>query len=345
MDAQKPSKWLLIQGFLTLLMLIAGCQTARAELKCTFTSTPLVLDIGINTPPIVVTPGTPVGTTLYRDTLNIKARCSLNKLVGRTEHAYFNRMDLTDVPGNGLALYITYKGDRGKTARSIDTGIEVTNRHAAITGTFSNTWQEIPLQVEIEIIKERHVSNAVALKPLYTKIFSIDSTPPRGYDPARYYIRGAERISFKNQTCEIIGPRSFNVPMGSVSSTNTHGFGSGIGSTSAGKDFSLNLHCELSASGAFNIMMQMDGSPVSGFENAGVLALKSGKSAASGAGIQILHKSSLTPVTFAKPWQIGRFPLTDAVLSVSFLARYYQTENKVSPGTANSSLTYTISYL
>lgn len=343
MDYKFPTKWPLWQGVLSLMILMAGCQSASADLKCTFDSNSLILDIGVNTAPIVVTPGTPVGTTLYQDKVAFTARCSLNKIVGQTEYAYFKRHDLKNLLGNGLGLYITFKGDRGNTTKLINTGIEVVDR-SAFLGLPSSNWQEIPLEVEIEIVKEKHAGETIVVASPLVKVLSVDSMAA-SYSPADFYIRGADKMTFKTQTCDIEGPRSFSVEMGTVSPAGTQGFGSGIGSTSAGKNYSLNLQCELSTSGAFSVMMQLDGTAVSGFASAGVLALKTGATSATGAGLQILQGDSQTPVSFAKPWQIGRFPLAEATLSVPFTARYYQTEYTIRPGIANSTVTYTISYL
>lgn len=342
MDTLTPAKWPLIKGLLVLLLLYAGLQTARAELKCANENIMTILDINANTPPIVVTNSTPIGTVIHRQTVSFTARCSLTSLTAGAENVFFKREDVRNLLGNGLSLYITYKGDRGNTVKAVDSKIAVTNRNA-FWGLPSSSWQQIPLEVEFEIVKEQQVGGKIVVVPDSSIIFTIDSRI-RGGNHAPFRMRGANKIDYRAQTCEILGQRSFIISLGTVSSAGSSGFGTATGTTSAAKNFSLNLACDVAASGTFKVMMQLDGTLVSGLENAGVLALSKGSSA-SGAGIQVLHGGTETPVSFATPWQIGKFPMVGSALSIPFSVRYYQTEHNVRPGEANGAMTYTISYL
>ncbi len=341
MDSLTPAKWPLIKGLLVLLLLCVGLQTARAELECENENIITILDINVNTPPIVVTNSTPIGTVIHRQAVSFTARCSLNSVAGSPENVFFKREDVRTLLGNGLSLYITYKGDRGNTVKAIDTKITVTNRNA-FWGLSSSHWQQIPLEVEFEIVKDQH-AGAIVVAPASSIIFTIDSRM-RG-ERAPFFMRGANKIDYRTQTCEILGPRSFSISLGTVSSAGSSGFGTATGTISAAKNFSLNLACDVAASGTFKVMLQLDGTLVSGLENAGVLALSKGSLSASGAGIQVLHGGTETPVSFATPWQIGKFPMVGSALSIPFSARYYQTERIVRPGKADGTMTYTISYL
>ncbi|WP_198138734.1 fimbrial protein [Erwinia typographi] len=311
-------------------------------MKCANENIESVINIGINTPRIVVTKSTPIGTVIHRQTVSFTARCSLKSIAGSPENVFFKREDLRTLLGNGLSLYITYRGDRGNTVKSIDTKITVTNRNA-FWGLPSSHWQQIPLEVEFEIVKEQHAGDIV-VAPASLTIFTIDSQM-RGGDRAPFFMKGANKIDYRTQTCEILSPQPFIISLGTVSSAGSSGFGTATGTTSATKDFSLNLACDVAASGTFKIMIQLDGTLVSGFENTGVLALNKKSISASGAGIQVLHGGTETPVSFATPWQIGKFPMVKSAISIPFSVRYYQTEHNVRPGEANGTMTYTISYL
>lgn len=337
-----PSTRPFLQGMVMVILLWAGCHSARADLKCANENIISVLDIGINTPEIVVTPGIPLGTVIYHHKTSITARCSLTKVSGSTENAYFKRLNVSKILGNGLSLYITYKGDRGNTAKSIDTKIEVTNRNA-FWGLPSSSWQEIPLDIEFEIVKEQQAGDTVVAAPSSTIIFNIDSQMQGTAAP--FFIKGANKIGFKPQTCEISGPASFTVAMNTVSPSDKDGFGAHEGSTGPQKNFSLSMICDVAISGAFKVMMKLDSTTVSGLETQGVIALSPGTTAAEGVGIQILHGDSQTPVSFTTPWQIGDYPRSDAKLIVPFSARYYQTDKIIRPGQANGTMTYTISYM
>ncbi|MEX1843596.1 fimbrial protein [Enterobacter cloacae] len=317
------------------------CFPAQAALKCANgDGSATLIDLSNR---VKVTPGTPVGTTLFSQTFTgLKAKCSLTTATGSAETAYFSRPNLSTALGGGLTLFVTYKGNRNSTAANISTGVMVSDR-SAFLGLASSFWQEVSLDpVTVEIVKTG-TTGATSASANIT-IGSVGSTLQTS-DKAIFYLRGANTISYMAETCTVPTPASFDVSLGSVG-VSSSGFGSGVGSTSAAKDFSINLSCDTGVSGAFKVMMQLDGTPVSGLENQGVLALtNSGASGvAGGVGVQVLNKANSTPVSFAKPWQVGAYPISASLITVPFSARYYQTAASVTPGTANSSMTYTISY-
>ncbi len=321
------------------------CLPAQAALKCANgDGSATLVDISNR---VKVTPGTPVGTTLFSQTFTgLKARCSLTTATGSAETAYFSRPNLSTALGGGLTLFVTYKGNRNSTAANISTGVMVSDR-SAFLGLASSFWQEVSLDpVTVEIVKTGTTgTTSPGTASANMTIGSVGSTMQTS-DKAIFYLRGANTIGYLAETCKVPTPASFDVSLGSVGISGSSGFGSGVGSTSQAKDFAINLSCDTAVSGAFKVMMQLDGTPVSGLANQGVLALtNSGASGvASGVGVQVLQGASGTPVSFATPWQVGAFPVSASLINVPFSARYYQTAARVTPGSANSSMTYTISY-
>ncbi|NCG55182.1 fimbrial protein [Serratia fonticola] len=71
----------------------------------------------------------------------------------------------------------------------------------------------------------------------------------------------------------------------------------------------------------------------------GILKLSNVTGAASGIGIQLLYNSA--PLALASPVSVGTAAST---MTIPLQARYYQTQNTVTPGIANSTATFTMTY-
>lgn len=82
------------------------------------------------------------------------------------------------------------------------------------------------------------------------------------------------------------------------------------------------------------------GSSILDFDN-GVLGLNS-KSTAAGIAIQILRSDDSNPMTLGSSVPIKR--VKDGGMSLDFMARYVKVKEKPTPGTANASATFTITY-
>lgn len=325
-------------------MLWLASPAAQADLKCaTGDGSATLVDLASS---VKVTPSTPIGTTLFSQTFTgIKAKCSTSTL-RETATAYFVRPNLSTVLGSGLTLYVTYNGNRNSTAGNISTGVTVTN-NSAFLGLPSSSWQDVTLgPITVEIVKTGATgTSAPGTVSANLTIGSVGSTM-QSSDKALYYLRGGNTIGYLAETCKVPSPASFEVPLGSTAVNSSSGFGSGVGSTSTAKDFAIALSCDTAISGAFKVMLQLDATPVSGLASQGVLALTNAGASgvAGGVGVQVLNRTTSTPVALATPWLVGNFPMSSSLINVPFSARYYQTAAKITPGTADSSMTYTISY-
>ncbi|MFP3888940.1 fimbrial protein [uncultured Ralstonia sp.] len=335
-----PRWWLASCLFIASVMGLLGWSTsASAKLTCVQTSGYFAANI----PALRISASTPVNTVLWSTTgIQVKAECGKQSATGAAENAWVYRQNV-DL-GSGLSLYVTYNGNRGNTFEGFNTGTKVSNFYIqGIKGT------EVRATVDIQLVKTGTTPTSGAYSFETTKQILTIGGPNmmEGFmsGGANFVVAGLDQVSFVPSTCKA-QTASIAVDLGTVRIGNASGFGSAIGTTSASKDFNVNLNCDVTAAGAYKIMMQLDGTTVPAYANQGVLALNGGSTAA-GLGVQVLRgasSGSQAPVTFGTPWQIGSFPLTLGALSVPFSARYYQTAARITPGTANSSATFTLLY-
>lgn len=112
-----------------------------------------------------------------------------------------------------------------------------------------------------------------------------------------------------------------------------------IGSTGREDKQKITLTCDPNT----KYSLQVDGTAESGHQ--GVIKLTSGSGAATGVGVQLLAGKSKDPIVFGQPKEMGTTASgTNLREEIDITARYYQTENKVTPGTANASATFTMTY-
>ncbi|CAI1551103.1 fimbrial protein [Serratia proteamaculans] len=127
---------------------------------------------------------------------------------------------------------------------------------------------------------------------------------------------------------------AIKVPMGDVLKTAF----TGQGSTTAEKDFNINLDCD--AATRVNLTLE---DPTGKSPLPGVLALTpaTSGSTATGVGVQVLYKNA--PVTFGNMFTITTTTAKNT-LTIPLKARYYQTAATVTGGQANSRATFTLTY-
>lgn len=116
---------------------------------------------------------------------------------------------------------------------------------------------------------------------------------------------------------------------------------SGVGSTTPFTTFSIPLTCESDAQITARVDATQD---TSGAQS--VIQIPAGEENASGVGVQLywasLNNSANVPVNFGKDVFVGA--TTGGTENSQFEARYYQTQNALFPGNANTSATVTLSY-
>ncbi|WP_455816559.1 fimbrial protein [Pseudomonas cerasi] len=289
----------------------------------------------------------PIGRTVFNQSYTIDVWCSISDpQQPEAEMSFLIRRTSMRTLGNGLTLFTTLNGNRDSEYSVVSTGEIITNHNAA-AGLPTRTWQHFRLNVTVEIVKTAKTpARPEQVTPINSSIELFYIGSETGVKNAKFLMLDATTgLTFIAQSCQVQGLASFNVLLGPVRTRREQGLGSGIGSTNSGKVFSLNFLCDTDVSGNFTVLMQLDGTAPSGAVNSSLIALSDEVDSATGVALQILHGDSGTPVNIGQRWQIASYPLAERTLTVAFLARYYQIAERITPGKANSTLTWTLSYL
>lgn len=131
-----------------------------------------------------------------------------------------------------------------------------------------------------------------------------------------------------------INSTAISVPMGTVKRKDFKGSGTWPEDTDT-RNFNISLNCSAGTS----VNFQIEGNAQNASQ--GILSLNGGAESASGVGIQLLHNNSPLPLsTMINTGTAG----TEGEYSIPLQARYYQTQSTVTPGIANSSATFTLTY-
>jgi len=333
--------------FSLMLIVISNVNAAGSStdvtLTCKMTTSRTLVDIkslGIN-----ISAAVPVGTVVYSGTATANFKCAMDNLQqfaeGLIGEVYFKRKAIPEnALGYGLTLYTGYGGEMGTEVASIPTGIKIST-YALTSGGTVGAYTDVSLSVPYQIVRTSNSMSPSTLLKAYVNPFDVGSLVP-GSDETFNFTNIKTGITVKDQTCSVAGDVNQNVPLGSYTTNPSSGLGAGIGQTSAITAFKIQLNCEALLSGKFDVMMQFDGDAPSGLSDVGVVALNS-TSTASGVGVQILNEKQL-PIALATPFNIASYPISSALITVPLYARYYQTAEKINPGTANAVATYTLSY-
>lgn len=340
---------LILQLSISLLALCFFSFNAQAgSLKCAAASKgPFSLVVFNGSNGIKLSSSLPIGKTVFNQSYTLDVWCSISDpLQQEAEMAFFIRRTSMQTLGNGLTLFTTLNGNRGSEYSVVSTGVVIDNHNAA-ADLPPRTWQRFSLNVSVEIVKTAKTpERPEQVAPIHSNIELFYVGSETGVKTAKFMMLDATTgLTFIAQSCQVQGLASFNVPLGPVRTRRDQGLGSGIGSTNTGKPFSLNFLCDTDVSGNFTVLMQLDGTAPAGTVNPSLIALSDEANSASGVALQIVHADSGTPVNMGQRWQIASYPLADRLLTVSFLARYYQTAERITPGKANSTLTWTLNYL
>lgn len=171
--------------------------------------------------------------------------------------------------------------------------------------------------------------------------FTIDN---RNLVAARLYISGSIQIKPLVPTCSV-QTKSVNVSMKTASVQNF----TGVGSTTAEKPFEIKLNCAGGTQGATTRMF-MAITDVTNTANRSTTLSLSKDSTAKGIGYQIVRQTDGSLVSYSPDlqgqdpgqWFVGQYG--NQVVSVPLVARYVQTQQTVTTGSANALATFTVSY-
>ncbi|MGU7769618.1 fimbrial protein [Burkholderia sp. MR1-5-21] len=327
-DRNTPIDRIRLACTVALLACAAGTGTAQAAANCQNASTS---ELGTLPDPFRIAADAPIGTVLWSKTgIDISASCMKTVGSANFEATLYRWMADSDLTSNGLGLYVTYNGNRGTGAGSFPMGKTISS---------SLTWTTVSATIDVELVKTGATPSRPTPFPVLSVLTALIGGPNKDYSKAaRYVTYGFKNISFQAATC---APSSTQVAvdLGTHKLSKSSGLGSGIGATSSSKSFTIGLKCDADVAGSFAVHLTLDGSAYNASD--GILSLSS-SSTAKGVGIQLL-KGDGKPVPLGKSWKVTDMP-PSSTLSVPLTARYYQTASSASPGTANGTATFTISY-
>ncbi|MGL6017133.1 MAG: fimbrial protein [Gibbsiella quercinecans] len=306
----------------------------------------------LNTLGITISNDIPLGTVVASGTATVTAKCGLSSLGDRidglTGTVYFKRgTGLTNaegILGYGLSLYVGYAGNMGLDDAVIATDQTVSTW--AITGSTSvENYTIVTLSIPYEIVKTSSSTSGSSLLGTIGTMqpFALGSSSSTiGSGDVKFEVTNIKSaIAVANSTCSAVGDTNQTVTLGTYGLSTSSGFGSGIGTTTPLKGFNVALDCT-ELSGSFDVLLQFDGTAAVGLSDSGVMALGD-SSSATGLGVQLLD-SNENAIPLATPFKVAAYPLSSSNIVTQFYARYYQTADKVTGGSANATATYTISY-
>lgn len=151
------------------------------------------------------------------------------------------------------------------------------------------------------------------------------------------FINGVKVImrsgGFYTPTCSV-NTKNISVPLG----THYRKELSGVGSTTDKKKFNISLSCQYRAV----VQMKLD-AVADNAGGPGVIALSPDKGSATGVGVQVLHSTGTDPMTLGQEYLYSN-SADSGNFNIDMYARYYQTGNIVTPGSANAMATFTMNY-
>ncbi|MFN3071206.1 fimbrial protein [Serratia sp. J2] len=229
------------------------------------------------------------------------------------------------------------------------------------------------MQVYITLIKTGNFDagsvNGITF-PTASRTYTIPTEEPqhtfKGFPIQTNSLRFSGQIQVVKSTCKVV-TENIVVPLGNykVSQFNRKGSATEwkdasiklVGCSNASPAYYSNKNTSIAITGGGTLPLGVKDvsnritfmiSPAAGVIDAstGLIQLTSSSNSASGIGIQIGYSGSGT-VRVLKLSAETDFtpPVMQATMQIPLLARYYQTENTVTPGVANGAVVYTINYL
>ncbi|MDH6170656.1 type 1 fimbria pilin [Variovorax boronicumulans] len=152
-------------------------------------------------------------------------------------------------------------------------------------------------------------------------------------------------ITILTPSCTVdLGSKNILVDFGKVPQSNFKG----KGTTTGDRKFNIKLNCKAGQNAQNTVLLRMDATRDLSTNEKGVLKLtQAGSRMATGVGIQVVSDKSGRPVNFNtgvldEMEQVG--PSMTGPYVLPYTARYFQTGDKVTPGRANGTATFTLDY-
>lgn len=294
---------------------------------CTINEGLSVIKWTVSAGTVLVNGSDPVGKVLYTKSLTSIQNGKKFIKCSEGETYYFSMFTGSPVAGMADVFSTNIPG----------IGIRITDAKGR---TFGQPGIVIPTQPDVytlvdftpmtfELIKTEVASQGGALD----KVMVAGMLIP-GYSDGEYMKVSMGNTTIKaNNVCTVNNP-VINTDMGS--NVSRYDF-KGVGKTLQEKDITIGLTCDQFA----KVSIQFDATSVP--NNPDIIALSPSSKSAEGFGIQLLDKRNNNPIQLGKPLLITDSAASGA-LDMQFIARYYQTEDRVEGGEINATANFTMTY-
>lgn len=326
------------------LWLVFICQPAGAEQICQADNNQYNIDLKT----VVVPPNSQPGDILgvVSNTLNITCKAgSRNQQITRVSNPNWNRSGMTanvdgltcpvldggmGISDLGLGLVWTNFNSGAGTWGCMSVYFPGMNSAGTRRGLRSNG--TVAITDKFYLVKTGTESDYGKTGRIEQTIFMAEADNDNNLLGDLYRIDFQGNVQLSKGGCAVETHK--DVQMGTVSSATFRGRGS------KGPDVPFTITLSDCQGAATNVMMRLE--PGNGYadKNEGVIALSNEEGAASGVGIQLMldgQKIDTTRDTISYPFQTG-------TTTIPFSARYYQTADRIQPGTANSTMVFYVFY-
>ena len=229
-----------------------------------------------------------------------------------TLSGYGNGVYNTNLPGVGLRL----------SAASTGTTLPYETSYAYNAG---GTWVSSPGDgIKGDLIKTGDITSGTLTDGVLARASVVNQ-----FYFANVTLNGTNTV--KSEACTVTTP-SVDVPMGDHDKSEF----SGAGSSTDWVSFDIGLSCDVGA----RINVRIDATADASAGSQGVMLIDSG--GASGVGIQLHYRPDDTAVQYGQERFYWQSVYGDEIVQLK--ARYYQTAGSITPGAANGTATFTLSY-
>lgn len=250
-----------------------------------------------------------------------------NGIAGCQREAWTARWELTQwgtLSGYGNGVYNTNLPGVGLRLSFASTG-RVLPYEISYPYSAGGTWLSIPGDgIKGELIKTGDITSGALTGSVLARASVVNQ-----FYFANVTLNGTNTV--KSEACTVTTP-SVDIPMGDHDKSEF----SGAGSSTDWVSFDIGLSCDVGA----RINVRIDATADASAGSQGVMLIDSG--GASGVGIQLHYRPDDAAVQYGQERFYWQSVYGDEIVQLK--ARYYQTAGSITPGAANGTATFTLSY-
>lgn len=315
------------------LALLLGAQGARAE--CTVTPGYIEKTVNMAMGRVIIPNDAAVGTMFKSQLFPLPLAGTTNKPWTCTGGGNVKGVMLqgTEVPGYDHVFTTAVTGVGIRLSRYFDqTSVNYYPHDRSTTTDFGDF--NAASRFQVELFKIATVTgNGPLAQGTYTRYYSVADSK----SVLTTNLLG-EGITIITPSCSVdLGSRNILVEFGKVPQSSFKG----KGTTAGDRKFNIKLNCKAGQNAQNTVYLRMDAIQDPSNEPGVLKITQGGTSTATGVGIQVIDNQSVS-VKFGDEALVGLSKDGDYVLP--YTARYFQTGDKVTPGRADGTATFTLDY-